>query len=328
MIKAVNLTKRFGSFTAISDVSFEVARGEIVGFLGPNGAGKSTTMRILSGVFPPSEGQAIVAGYDVVEDPLRARGQVGYFPERVALYLDMTVSEYLSYVAQVKGIAGSEQAACISQALESCGVANVAHRLIGNLSKGYRQRVGIAQALLGWPPVLILDEPTAGLDPEQVAEIRKLIRSLRGRSSIILSTHILPEVEATCDRVIIINKGRILAVDTPVRLNQRIRRKSQIHIELVGPAAKAAEQVEKVTGVLSVSVSPASSDHSTILTVTAEKDRDVRAELASCVISNGWQLEELRPVTLSLEDIFLNLVADSDATGQTGSDEVSSRLQA
>jgi ABC-2 type transport system ATP-binding protein len=328
MIKAVNLTKRFGAFTAISDVSFEVVRGEIVGFLGPNGAGKSTTMRILSGVFPPTAGHAIVAGYDVVDDPLRARSQVGYFPERVALYVDMTVAEYMAYVAEVKGIAAGERSAYMAQALESCGVANVAHRLIGNLSKGYRQRVGIAQALLGWPPVLILDEPTAGLDPEQVAEIRRLIRGLRGRSTVILSTHILPEVEATCDRVIIINKGRILAVDTPARLNQRIRLNSQIHLELNGPATAAAAAVERVSGVLSVAISPTSSHHSTVLTVTAEKDRDVRPALASCVIANGWQLEELRPVTLSLEDIFLNLVADSDATGRTASDEVSSRLPA
>jgi ABC-2 type transport system ATP-binding protein len=328
MIKAVKLTKRFASFTAISDVSFEVGRGEIVGFLGPNGAGKSTTMRILSGVFPPTSGQAIVAGHDVALEPLRARASVGYFPERVALYLDMTVREYLGYVAQMKGLAAAEQPRLVDEAMESCGVAHVAHRLIGNLSKGYRQRAGIAQALVGRPPVLILDEPTSGLDPEQVAEVRRLIRDLRGRSTVILSTHILPEVEATCDRVIIINKGRVLAVDTPVKLNQRIRRTAQIHLEVVAPAASAAERLEKIPGVLAVEISPASVGRTAVLTVTAGKEHDIRADLAACVVGAGWELEELRPVTLSLEDIFLNLVADSDASGKPVPDEVSSRLPA
>lgn len=328
MIKAVGLTKRFASFTAISDVTFEVGRGEIVGFLGPNGAGKSTTMRILSGVFPPTSGQAMVAGYDVVQESLRARRYVGYFPERVALYLDMTVREYLDYVAQMKALAAGKRRALVTEAMEGCGVLHVAHRLIGNLSKGYRQRVGIAQALLGWPPVLILDEPTSGLDPEQVAEVRRLIRSLHGRSTVILSTHILPEVEATCDRVIIINKGVILAVDTPARLNQRIRRTSQIHLEIVGPAASAAERLGRIPGVLAVEISRASAGGTAVMTVTADRDHDVRAELAAYVVGAGWKLEELRPVTLSLEDIFLNLVAESDAGGRATSDEVPRRLSA
>jgi ABC-2 type transport system ATP-binding protein len=317
MIKAVSLTKRFGAFTAISDVSFEVERGEIVGFLGPNGAGKSTTMRILAGVFPPTAGRAVVASYDVVEEPLRARSQVGYFPERVALYLDMTVREYLRYVAEVKGVPVHERGRMVDEALHDAGVDLVAHRLIGTLSKGYRQRTGIAQALLGRPPVLILDEPTSGLDPEQVAEVRRLIRSLRGQRTVILSTHILPEVEATCDRVIIINKGRILAVDTPTNLNQRIRQTSQIHLEVGTAAADAAAALRTLNGVLAVEVSPLSTSHSAILTVTAAKDTDVRAALAACVVRNGWSLEEMRPVTLSLEDIFLNLVGAPDGVHST-----------
>ena len=328
MIKAAALTKRFGAFTAISDVTFEVARGEIVGFLGPNGAGKSTTMRILAGVFPPTSGHAVVAGYDVSRQGLQARANVGYFPERVALYFDMTVMEYLRYVSQIKALPAGDRKKLIAEALDSCGVAHVSHRLIGTLSKGYRQRVGIAQALLGHPPVLILDEPTAGLDPEQVAEMRRLIRSLRGRSTVILSTHLLPEVEATCDRVIIINKGRILAVDTPANLNQRIRLTSQIHLEVAANAEAAAAHLRQLPGVLAVEVSPLSDERTAVLRVTAAKERDLRSALADAVVGAGWKLEELRPVTLSLEDIFLNLVAAPEAAQPTGSDEVSRRLSA
>jgi ABC-2 type transport system ATP-binding protein len=309
-------------------VTFQVARGEVVGFLGPNGAGKSTTMRILAGVFPPTTGHAIVAGYDVTREPLKARAQVGYFPERVALYLDMTVREYLRYVSQIKDVPANSRKQAIDEALEGAGVTHVAHKLIGTLSKGYRQRAGIAQALLGRPAVLILDEPTAGLDPEQVAEIRNLIRELRGHSTVILSTHILPEVEATCDRVIIINKGRVLAVDTPANLNQRIRQNSQIYLEVRGPADAIVARLRSIPGVMAVDLSNASNDQSTVLTVTAEESKDLRATLASSVVGAGWSLEELRPVTLSLEDIFLNLVGTSQPAPLAGKDEVSGRLSA
>ncbi len=308
MIKAEHLTKRFGTFTAISDVSFAVERGEIVGFLGPNGAGKSTSMRILCGVFPPTSGRAVIAGYDVVTDSLRARSVVGYFPERVSLYLDMTVREYLSYVASMKDMNAAQRRAGIAYALDSAGVAHVAHRLIGTLSKGYRQRVGIAQALVAQPRVLILDEPTAGLDPEQVAEMRRLIRGLRGDSTVILSTHILPEVEATCDRVIIINQGRILAVDTPQNLNQRLRQTSQIYIEVLGPAEQVIARLRALPGILSVEPSASAVAGVVALTVATAKDRDLRAELAACVSAAQWGLQELRPVALSLEAIFLSLV--------------------
>jgi ABC-2 type transport system ATP-binding protein len=315
MIKASHLSKRFGAFTAISDVSFEVERGEIVGFLGPNGAGKSTTMRILSGVFPPTTGSAIVAGYDVVAQPLRARSVVGYFPERVALYMDMTVSEYLGYVARMKDIAAPRRRAAIDRVVDSCGVAHVTHRLLGTLSKGYRQRVGIAQALLGQPRVLILDEPTAGLDPEQVAEIRNLIRNLRGESTVILSTHILPEVEATCDRVIIIHRGRILAVDTPENLNRHLRPTSEIHLEVRAPAATVAERVGAVEGVLRVEVLAVRADDVSVLNVSTDRARDLRAPLAAAITADGWDLLELRPVTFSLESVFLSLVTESESVG-------------
>jgi ABC-2 type transport system ATP-binding protein len=328
MIQAEHLTKRFGTFAAISDLSFAVERGEIVGFLGPNGAGKSTTMRILCGVFPPTSGRAVIAGYDVVTDSLRARSVVGYFPERVSLYLDMTVREYLRYVAAMKDLDPAQRLAGIDRALDGAGVAHVAHRLIGTLSKGYRQRVGIAQALLGQPRVLILDEPTAGLDPEQVAEMRRLIRSLRGDSTVILSTHILSEVEATCDRVIIINQGRMLAVDTPQNLNQRLRQTSQIYVEVIGPTDLVLTRLRAVPGVLSVELSPNVDAGVVALTVATSKDRDLRAELAACIAAARWGLQELRPVALSLEAIFLSLVAAPDSTQSSVEHEVPRRLSA
>jgi ABC-2 type transport system ATP-binding protein len=328
MISAEHLTKRFGTCTAISDVSFTVERGEIVGFLGPNGAGKSTTMRILCGVFPPTTGRAVIAGYDVVADSLRARRVIGYFPERVSLYLDMTVRGYLRYVADMKGVDAKQQTADIDRALSDCGVSHMGHRLIGTLSKGYRQRVGIAQALVGQPRVLILDEPTAGLDPEQVAEMRRLIRDRRGESTVILSTHILPEVEATCDRVIIINQGRILAVDTPHNLNHRLRHTSQIYLEVLGPPPAVVDCVRRIPGVVHVELAPATPDGATALTVATEKDRDLRPELAACITAAQWGLRELRPVALSLEAIFLSLVTDHQRAGSSRDHEVPRRLSA
>jgi ABC-2 type transport system ATP-binding protein len=310
MIEASHLTKLFGSLTAIDDVSFEVRPGEIVGFLGPNGAGKSTTMRILGGVFPPTSGRAVVAGYDVVNDSLRARRAVGYFPERVSLYLDMTVREYLTYVARIKGVSRPMQRQDVDHAVSACSIGEVTHRLVGTLSKGYRQRVGIAQTLIGRPRVLILDEPTAGLDPEQVAEMRRLVRGLRGDSTVILSTHILPEVEATCDRVIIINRGRVLAVDTPSNLNQRLRRTSEIHLEVQAPPNEVINRLRGLPGVLSVELQQPATDGRASLLVATRKDLDLRATLAGTVAAAQWGLLELRPVTLSLEDIFLSLVSE------------------
>jgi gliding motility-associated transport system ATP-binding protein len=310
MILAEELTKQFGAFTAIADVSFQVARGEIVGFLGPNGAGKTTTMRILAGVFPPTRGRAVVAGYDIVAEAQRARGVVGYFPERVSLYMDMTVRGYLDYVGKMKGVFQAEADRQLPDLMATCGIAHMAHRLIGTLSKGYRQRVGIAQALVGSPRVLILDEPTSGLDPEQVAEMRALIRSLHGERTVILSTHILSEVEATCDRVIIINKGRVLAVDTPRNLNQRLRQTSLIYVEVVAPEVEVRARLQQIPGVLRIDhASPMPlQDGTCTLNVSTEKDCDVRTAIAAALTAAGWGLRELRPVSLSLEDIFLSMV--------------------
>jgi len=316
MILAEGLTKQFGAFTAIADVSFHVGRGEIVGFLGPNGAGKSTTMRILAGVFPPSRGRAVVAGYDVVGEAQRARGVVGYFPERVSLYLDMTVRDYLAYVADMKGVPRAEACRQLPNLMSSCGVAHMRHRIIGTLSKGYRQRVGIAQALVGAPRVLILDEPTSGLDPEQVAEMRTLIRGLHGDRTVILSTHILSEVEATCDRVIIINKGRVLAVDTPRNLNQRLRQTSEIYLEVIGLEPDVRACLQAIPGVLRIepALHHAHPAHDGVLAlnVSTDKERDLRTSIAAALAAGGWGLREMRPLTLSLEDIFLTMVSDSE----------------
>jgi len=308
MIQAERLTKRFGSFSAIEDVTFTVERGEIVGFLGPNGAGKSTTMRILSGVFPPTSGRAVVAGHDVVTASLEARRQVGYFPERVAIYVDMTVREYLSYVAAMKRVPGK----LIAGPLADCNLEAVAHRLISTLSKGFRQRVGIAQALVGDPQVLILDEPTAGLDPEQVAEMREMINGLRGARTVILSTHILPEVEATCDRVIILNRGLVVAVDTPDNLNRRLRPLSQIHVEFRGDAERAIATLRAIDGIAAVDPSNGRDPEIHCLRVDTAKDRDLRGHIAAALTGAGFELIELRPISLSLEDIFLNLVTEAD----------------
>ena len=316
MIAVEGLSKSFGSFVAIEDVTFEVGAGEIVGLLGPNGAGKTTTMRILAGVFPPTEGHVSVAGCDVVKDPLRARAAVGYFPERVSAYLDMTVDSYLRYVAKMKGFGRKAAAGQASAAIDACGIEAVSGRIIGSLSKGFRQRVGIAQALTGEPRVLILDEPTSGLDPEQVADMRELIRGLGRDRTVILSSHILTEVESTCDRVIILHRGRIAAVDTPGNLNRRIQRSGRVVVEVNAPEGEALEHLRQLPGITSVEPQPRSGDQAASFVLITDRDRDVRAELARSVVTRGWDLVELRSVAFSLEEIFLTLMQDQRVPGQ------------
>lgn len=315
MIEAERVSKRFGSFTAIEDVSFTVARGEIVGFLGPNGAGKTTTMRILAGVFPPTQGRVAIGGHDVGRDPLRARGLVGYFPERVSVYADMTVARYLRYVGEMKGRGGRAARQDAAEAMASCSLEPVAGRLIGTLSKGFRQRVGIAQALVGAPRVLILDEPTAGLDPEQVADMRVLIRTLGAERTIILSTHILPEVEATCDRVIILHRGRVVALDTPENLTRRVRSAAQIVVEVAGPREPILAALRALPGVRGVEAQPG--DGSVRAVISTDPDRDAREAVAAAVVSQGWGLREIRPQTLTLEEIFLTLVTAAPEPDET-----------
>lgn len=319
MIEVQNLTKRYGPLTAVDDVSFRVERGEILGFLGPNGAGKTTTMRVLTGYMPPSEGKAVVAGYDVLEQPLEAKRRTGYLPETPPLYPEMTVRDYLTFVAKIKGVPRGECRARVDGSMERTRIADVAHRHCGKLSKGYRQRVGLAQALLHNPEVLILDEPTAGLDPKQIIETRELIKQLGGDHTIILSTHILPEVSQTCHRIVIINKGRVVAVDTPENLTSRLRGSETLYVQVDAMGADVRTTLEAIPGVTSVAVADTRGTTSA-LEVNSESGRDVRRELAAAVVARGWGLLELRPLRMSLEEVFLHLTTADAAAPAANTD--------
>jgi ABC-2 type transport system ATP-binding protein len=310
MIEVENLTKRYGRQTAVDGISFTVQKGEILGFLGPNGAGKTTTMRILTCYLPPTEGTARVAGYDVFEAPMEVKKRVGYIPESPPLYTDMDVATFLDFCAKIKGVPGSQRRARVDEAMEKTRVADVRGKLIGRLSKGYRQRVGLAQAILANPDVLILDEPTAGLDPKQIIETRELIRSLGGEHTIVLSTHILPEVSMTCGRVVIINKGRVVAEDTPANLTRRLQGSGAFRVDVrgdTGPAFDAMRVVPGVARIRPVGGAVASADGVASFEVEAETGRDVRAELARAVVTRGLDLIGLQQVGMSLEEIFLHL---------------------
>jgi ABC-2 type transport system ATP-binding protein len=306
MIEVENLSKRYGPTLAVSGVSFNVQKGEVLGFLGPNGAGKTTTMRVITGFLPPTEGKVRVAGYDVVDEPLEAKRRTGYLPESPPVYPDMTVVEYLAFVARIKGVSRRDIKTRLDGIVERCAVGDVRHRQIGKLSKGYRQRVGLAQALIHNPDVLVLDEPTAGLDPKQIIETRELIKGLGGQHTVILSTHILPEVSKTCQRVVVINAGQIVAVGTPGELTQRLQGFETVLVTVEGPAAAIMEKFQRVGGVNWVEPRESSGARVT-LEVHSEKDKDVRAELARATVESGWKLYELKTSGLSLEEIFLKL---------------------
>jgi len=286
----------------------------VLGFLGPNGAGKTTTMRVITGYLAPSEGKVRVAGYDVVDEPLEAKRRTGYLPETPPVYPDMTVVEYLAFVARIKGVPRKEIKSRIGEVSEKCAVTDVQHRQIGKLSKGYRQRVGLAQALIHNPDVLILDEPTAGLDPKQIIETRELIRGLAGQHTVVLSTHILPEVSKTCERVLVINQGRIVASGTPDELTHRLQGYETVLLTAEGPAAELMERLQRVSGVNMVEPRDAA-DSRVTFEVHAEKGQDVRAELARAVVESHWKLLELKTSGLSLEDIFLQLTTKDLSEG-------------
>jgi gliding motility-associated transport system ATP-binding protein len=311
MIQVDQLTKRYGPVTAIEDVSFGVEKGQIVGFLGPNGAGKSTTMKILSCFLPATGGTARVAGFDVFSQSLEVRRRIGYLPENAPLYPDLPVAAYLDFVAEIKGIPRSARKARVADVMDRCFVSEMQRRLVGKLSKGYRQRVGLAQALLGDPEVLILDEPTIGLDPKQIAEIRALIRSLAGQHTVILSTHILPEVSMVCDGVIIINRGRIVASGTESELVAQVFPTARIELRVRGAQEDVAGPLRAVPGVLAVEPLQ-SRDGSAAFVVESARDRDVSGDLVKLVMSRGWELRELRQVGMSLEDVFLRVVAGEE----------------
>jgi len=324
VIEVDNLTKRYGRTTAVDGISFVVKKGEILGFLGPNGAGKTTTMRILTCYLPPTEGTARVAGHDVFLEPLEVKKRVGYIPETPPLYPDMEVATFLDFCAKIKGVAKAQRQARVDSAMEKCRVGDVRKTLIGRLSKGYRQRVGLAQAILHDPPVLILDEPTAGLDPKQIIETRDLIKSLAGNHTIVLSTHILPEVSQTCQRVVIINKGKVVAIDTPENLTHQLKGSATLYVQVDADGADAGSALSSVPGVRQVTVADR---HAGFMGYEIESDqaRDIRRDVARVIVDKGWGLLELRPNRLSLEEIFLQLTTDERtgiATANHAAEEV------
>ncbi len=313
MIKVEGLTKRYARHVAVKNISFEVGQGEIVGFLGKNGAGKTTTMRVLTCFLPPTEGTASVAGFDVLEQPIEVKKRIGYLPETPPVYPEMEVSSYLTFVAKLKGMPSHEIAKRVDEVCERTAIAGVKNTIIGKLSKGYRQRVGLAQAIIHNPPVLILDEPTSGLDPEQQREARQLIATLSGDHTIILSTHILSEVEQSCSRVIIINNGEIVISDSVANLHNRGRARESVLVEVGGAPPQAVKQrLEQVAGVAHV-VSRDTRDGAVAFEVEALENYSVRPDLARAVVQAGWNLTELRTVGQSLEEIFLELTKSEQA---------------
>ena len=317
MISIKDLSKRYARNTAVDHISFEVEKGQIVGFLGPNGAGKTTTMRMLTCFLPPSSGTATVAGFDVLEAPFEVKKRIGYLPEAPPLYLEMRTGEYLTFVGRLKGLFGADLQQRVDAVCERCAIGDVKKKLLGKLSKGYRQRVGLAQAIIHNPDVLILDEPTAGLDPKQINETRDLIKSLAGDHTIILSTHILPEVEQTCERVIIINKGKLVATDSVNNLQSRARGAELVLVEVAGrngslDSARVQEQLEKVAGVGRVAFKEKNRGGATF-EVESLKDKFVRGDLARAVVEAGWDLNELRTSAVSLEEVFLQLTGSPAA---------------
>jgi len=313
MIKVDGLTKRYARTVAVDNISFEVEKGQIVGFLGPNGAGKTTTMRVLTCFLPPTAGTANIAGYDVIEHPMEVKKRIGYLPETPPVYPEMEVAEYLHFVGRLKGIGSGDIHRRVDEVLGRCAIGDVRAKLIGKLSKGYRQRVGLAQAIIHNPDVLILDEPTSGLDPKQIIEIRELLRQLAGEHTIILSTHILSEVEHSCERVIIIAQGKLVAIDSVANLTNRLRGSEAVAVEVQAADGRpdpsdVQQRLEQVSGVSRV-VMKDSKDGRLQFEIESLQGRQIRSDVARTVVNAGWNLNELRPVGLSLEEIFLQLTA-------------------
>jgi len=305
VIQVQDLTRYYGRTPAIQDVSFEVEKGEILGFLGPNAAGKTTTMRILTCYMPASSGSAKVAGFDVFNQSMEVRRRIGYLPEQPPLYMDMTVQAYLNFVAKIKGVDSRDRKNRVNEVMDKTAIADVQDDVIRKLSKGYKQRVGLAQAMVHNPDVLVLDEPTVGLDPNQIKEVRRLIKSLAGNHTIILSTHILTEVELTCERAVIIDHGKVIAQDTIANMTQRKRGASRLVVQVDGPTSQVRDKLARVHGVKKVGA-----DGAMRYDIECESGRDVRRELAQAVVQNGWGLLELRAKDFTLEEVFLNLTTE------------------
>jgi ABC-2 type transport system ATP-binding protein len=318
VISVAHLSKKYGAFTAVDDLSFDVRKGEVLGLLGPNGAGKTTTMRMVTGFLPPSKGRVRIAGFDLYDQPIQAKRNIGYLPEQPPLYPEMTVRRYLGFVAALKDVPGARTKNAVTLAIDRAGIGDVADKRIATLSKGYRQRVGLAQAIVHEPPVLVLDEPTSSLDPRQRHEVRELIAGLKGRHTVILSTHILPEVSEVADRVIIISRGKMMAADTPAKLADRLRACESVRLEIgvrsgsaIVPPGSVREALAGLPGVraVRVDVSPAGTIDARI---ESEVGADLRAEAAALVTGRGWQLLGLSGESLSLEEIFFALTRSED----------------
>ncbi len=311
MIDVEHVTKDYGHYRAVDDISFSVEKGEILGFLGPNGAGKTTVMRLLTCFFPPTLGRVTVAGCDCFEDSLSVRKKIGYLPERVPLYEDMTARDYLTFAAGVKGVPANEIKGRVARVIDEFGLEEVPDRMISALSRGYRQRVGLAQSVINDPEVLILDEPTVGLDPMQIKEVRRLIKEMAGRRTVILSTHILPEVSLLCGRVIIINKGKLVAMDRPENLISR--NTARMFLRINGSPSDIERELARLDSTISVARESASSEDSNGFIVEFDDEKGVRQSLHSMIARNKWELVEMRPVDTSLEEIFVDLVTKEEA---------------
>ena len=311
-IEVENLSKFYGPARGIEEVSFSVKKGEIMGFLGPNGSGKTTTMRILTCFFPPSSGTARICGSDILNDSFSVRGKIGYLPENVPLYMDMPVFSYLNFFAEIKGVPSRMKKKKVDEVIQRCELQSVSHRLIRKLSKGFKQRVGIAQALLNDPEVLILDEPTVGLDPKQIIDIRSLIKGLGGSQTVILSTHILPEVSMTCDRVIIMHQGKLVAVDTPSNLTKKLQQAPKIMLKAEGPVSDIMRTLSRLSGITTIDRKEPVSGKNGFYEIEAEENADVINEIAKSVYDNNWKLKEIRPVDMTLEEIFIKVVTEEE----------------
>jgi ABC-2 type transport system ATP-binding protein len=310
VIKIERVTKRYGQTVAVKDVSFSVEKGEILGFLGPNGAGKTTTMRIITGYFPPTDGNVWVSGHSVLDEPIEVKRQIGYVPENPAMYPDMRTVDYLRFIGAVKGVPKAKLKERLDWTIERCALKSVVNRRVGELSRGFRQRVALGQALINDPPVMVLDEPTTGLDPKQIYEIRQLVKSMAGERTVILSTHILPEVSMTCSKVVIINEGEIIAVDTTENIGRSLTHTHQVELVVRGPSQKIVQSLSEIDGVGRVETSGEN------YTVEMEKDIDLRSRIAKRIIEAGFELLELRSRSMSLEDVFLKLVTEEEGGEQ------------
>ena len=311
MIEIRNLTKRYGSFLAVDDITFEVDKGKLLGYLGPNGAGKTTTMRIVTGFMPPTKGTAIVSGFDVVKQPLAAKRLIGYMPETPPLYVDMTVEEYLNFAAKLKQVPSGDVKSAIGSACEKVDIRDVLGKVIKTLSKGYKQRVGLAQAIIHDPEVLILDEPTIGLDPIQIREVRELIRSLSGEHTINLSTHILPEVDMICDEVVIIQNGKIIAKDTPDGLSKSMKGAERLTVVVEGPTEEVSAAASATEGVNSILKSTAENGNCSLV-LECDFKFHVRKLLSNVIIEKGWSLLEMKVEESTLEDVFIHMMSGSE----------------